>query len=245
MDSHDVRTVEEIVRRGLEEYGLTGRIGPDAAPKLARYCRALLDKNREMNLTAITHPVDAANLHMLDCAALLNCADFQGKTLIDVGTGAGFPGMALKILVPSLEVTLLDSLNKRLDWLDQLGRELEVSGVRAVHSRAEEAGRDPALREGFDFATARAVAELRLLCELCLPFVKVGGRFLAMKGPGCQEEIQAALPAVQALGGRLEGCFDYDIPGAGVTHRVVLVEKAAPTPEQYPRRWAKIQKAPL
>ncbi len=245
MDSHDIQAVEDILRRGLETYGLTRRTGPGAVPKLAQYCRSLLDKNREMNLTAITDPTDAANLHMLDCAALLNCAQLEGKTLIDVGTGAGFPGMALKILVPSLEVALLDSLKKRLDWLDQLSRELEVSGMRAIHGRAEEAGQDPALRERFDFATARAVAGLPLLCELCLPFVKVGGRFLAMKGVGCDQEVDGAQSALRTLGGRVERCVDYAIPGTDVVHRVVIVEKTAPTPPKYPRRWAKIQKSPL
>ena len=198
-----------------------------------------------MNLTAITQPQDVATLHMLDCATLLDCARFEGKTLIDVGTGAGFPGLPLKILAPSLEVTLLDSLSKRVDWLSQTIGALGLEGIRAVHGRAEEAGRDPAFRERFDFAAARAVADLRLLCELCLPFLKVGGRFLAMKGTDCGDEVDKALPAIQVLGGRLEGRIDRLIPHTDVTHRVVLVEKISPTPEKYPRRWAKMQKAPL
>ena len=246
MDIQEIRAVSDILRRGLEECGLTGRTDPGAVRNLTGYCQLLLDKNREMNLTAITDPVDAARLHMLDCAALLNCAALEGgKTLIDVGTGAGFPGMVLKILVPSLEVTLLDSLNKRLDWLTEVCLALSLQGVRTVHRRAEEAGLDPALRERFDFAAARAVADLRVLCELCLPFVKVGGRLLAMKSVGSDEEVEGARAAILTLGGRVERCFDYAIPGAGVAHRVVVVEKTAPTPMNYPRRWAKIQKAPL
>ena len=245
MDSHDIQAAAGVISRGLEAYGLKDRTDPQAARSLAQYCQALLDKNREMNLTAITDPLDAANLHMLDCAALLNCAQLPEKTLIDVGTGAGFPGMALKILVPSLELTLLDSLNKRLDWLAQLAGQLDVQGVRTVHARAEEAGRDPALREQFDFATARAVAGLPLLCELCLPFVKVGGRFLAMKSTGSDQEVEAAQSAFQILGGRLDQCFDYAIPGTDVVHRVVVVEKISSTPPKFPRRWAKMQKAPL
>ncbi|MBD5084224.1 MAG: 16S rRNA (guanine(527)-N(7))-methyltransferase RsmG [Clostridiales bacterium] len=230
----------------MEGYGLAERADPYAIQNMNGYCQMLLDKNREMNLTAITDPVDVANLHMLDCAALLNCAELDGgKTLIDVGTGAGFPGMVLKMLVPSLELTLLDSLNKRLDWLMEVCGELSVQGVRTVHGRAEEAGLDPALREQFDFATARAVADLRVLSELCLPFVKVGGRFLAMKSTGSDEEIEGARAAIQTLGGRVERCFDYTIPGTDVIHRVVVVEKTAPTPAKYPRRWAKMQKAPL
>ena len=198
-----------------------------------------------MNLTSITDPQDVATLHMLDCAALLNCAGFAGKSLIDVGTGAGFPGLPLKILVPSLETTLLDSLNKRVDWLNETIDALGLEEAQAIHGRAEEAAREPDLRERFDFAAARAVADLRLLCELCLPFVKTGGRFLAMKGTDCGQELNAALPAIQILGASVERIFDYQIPHTNVTHRVILIQKTAPTPEKYPRRWAKIQKSPL
>lgn len=237
--------MEALIRTGLAQLGQAGRVPEDAPALLARYGALLLEKNRVMNLTAITQPQDVATLHMLDCATLLDCARFEGKTLIDVGTGAGFPGLPLKILTPSLEVTLLDSLNKRVDWLNETIDTLGLKGVRAVHGRAEEAGRDPAFRERFDFAAARAVADLRLLCELCLPFLKVGGRFLAMKGTDCGDEVDKALPAIQVLGGRLEGRIDRLIPHTGVTHRVILVEKISPTPEKYPRRWAKMQKAPL
>ena len=237
--------MEALIRTGLAQLGQAGRVPEDAPALLARYGALLLEKNRVMNLTAITQPQDVATLHMLDCATLLDCARFEGKTLIDVGTGAGFPGLPLKILTPSLEVTLLDSLNKRVDWLNETIDTLGLKGVRAVHGRAEEEGRDPAFRERFDFAAARAVADLRLLCELCLPFLKVGGRFLAMKGTDCGDEVDKALPAIQVLGGRLEGRIDRLIPHTGVTHRVVLVEKISPTPEKYPRRWAKMQKAPL
>ena len=242
MECHDIQAVSHTLQQGLEAFGLAD---PGAVQTLTRYCQALLDKNREMNLTAITDPVDAANLHMLDCAALLSCAQLSGQTLIDVGTGAGFPGMVLKILVPSLEVTLLDSLNKRLDWLDQVGQALGLEGLETIHARAEEAGRHPALRERFDFAAARAVADLRLLCELCLPFLQVGGRLLAMKGVSSLQEVEGALPAIQTLGGRLERCFDYTIPNTQVVHRVVIVEKISSTPPQFPRRWSKIQKSPL
>lgn len=237
--------MEALIRTGLAQLGQAGRVPEDAPALLARYGALLLEKNRVMNLTAITQPQDVATLHMLDCAALLDCARFEGRTLIDVGTGAGFPGLPLKILTPSLEVTLLDSLNKRVDWLNETIDTLGLKGVRAVHGRAEEEGRDPAFRERFDFAAARAVADLRLLCELCLPFLKVGGRFLAMKGTDCGDEVDKALPAIQVLGGRLEGRIDRLIPHTDVTHRVVLVEKISPTPEKYPRRWAKMQKAPL
>jgi 16S rRNA (guanine527-N7)-methyltransferase len=182
---------------------------------------------------------------MLDCAALLNDADLKGASLIDVGTGAGFPGLVLKTLVPSLNVTLLDSLQKRLDWLEETWTDLGLDQIKAIHGRAEEAGQDPALREQFDFATARAVADLRVLCEMCLPFVKVGGKFLAMKSVDCDSELAASERAIITLGGKLASLYDYTIPHTQVTHRVVVIDKVSPTPTTYPRRWAKMQKSPL
>ena len=233
--------MRELIETGLAQLGLAPQTPP--AAQLERFGRLLLEKNQVMNLTAITDPADVATLHMLDCAALLTCGDFGGKTLIDVGTGAGFPGVPLKILEPTLTVTLLDALGKRVDWLNETCHALGLEGIAAVHGRAEEAGREAQLRERFDFATARAVAELRVLCELCLPFVRPGGFFLAMKGTDCQQELDRALPVIQALGGAVEGWRDYAIPHTHVSHRVIIVKKTAETPFQYPRRWAKIQKA--
>lgn len=231
-----------LIETGLAQLGLAPQVPPTAPAQLERFGGLLLDKNRVMNLTAITEPRDVATLHMLDCAALLACADLRGKSLIDVGTGAGFPGLPLKILEPTLSVTLLDALGKRVDWLNETCAALGLEGVRALHGRAEEAGRDSALREAFDLATARAVADLRVLCELCLPFVRVGGTFLAMKGTDCRQELDRALPVIQALGGEAAGWRDYTIPHTDVTHRVIMVKKTSQTPFQYPRRWAKIQK---
>lgn len=238
--------MKEIIRDGLAELGLLDQVPPEAPEQLAEYGRLMLEKNQVMNLTAITDPEQAARLHMLDSAALLRCADFQGgKTLIDVGTGAGLPGLPLKILVPSLQVTLLDSLGKRVDWLNQVCAQLGLEGIQAIHARAEEQALVDGYRDGFDYAVSRAVASLELLCELCLPYLKVGGRFLAMKGVDSGEEINHAARCISILGGRLLPSVDYVIPGANVRHRVVLVEKCTPTPNGYPRRWAKIQKAPL
>ena len=235
----------ELIRDGLTRLGLDGRVPASSARVLEQYGRLLLEKNQVMNLTAITEPDKVAQLHMLDCAALLGCADFEGKSLIDVGTGAGFPGMVLKILVPSLNVTLLDSLNKRLDWLTEVCGTLSLSGITAVHARAEEQALQKGFRDGFDLVTSRAVAELRLLCELCLPYVKVGGQFLAMKSVDCGAELEDAAHAVKLLGGRLLEPYDYTIPGTEVTHRVIRIQKVAPTLKGYPRRWAKMQKEPL
>ncbi|HIT01290.1 MAG TPA: 16S rRNA (guanine(527)-N(7))-methyltransferase RsmG [Candidatus Enterenecus merdae] len=237
--------MQGLITTGLAQLGLTNRVPDNAPALLARYGHALLEQNQVMNLTAITHPQDVATLHMLDCASLLDCGLDPDGTLIDVGTGAGFPGMVLKLLAPGLSVTLLDSLQKRLDWLAGLAQDWGLSGLSVHYGRAEEAGQSPALREQFDCATARAVADLRLLSELCLPLVKVGGRFLAMKGVDCQAELDAAHSAITALGGAVAQVRDYTIPHTSVTHRVIVVDKLRPTPALYPRRWAKLRKHPL
>lgn len=234
-----------IIAEGLAQLNLADKVPAQAADQLAEYGRMLLEKNQVMNLTAIREPDQVAKLHMLDCAALVGMADFSGKTLMDVGTGAGFPGLPLKILIPSLEVTLLDSLNKRLEWLEEVSRSLSLTGVHTIHARAEEQALVKGFRDSFDFATARAVADLRLLCELCLPFVKVGGVFLAMKSVDSDGELAAAEHCIKLLGGRAEPAVDYEVPGAGVTHRVIPIRKVAPTLKGYPRRWAKMQKEPL
>ena len=237
--------MKHIIAHGLTDLGLTGKVPENAPEQMSEYGRALLEKNQVMNLTAIREEDKVAQLHMLDCAALLQYMDFSEKKLIDVGTGAGFPGMVLKILCPGLDITLLDGLQKRLDWLDTVACDLGITGVTTVHGRAEEYGLDPKFRDQFDFATARAVADLRLLCEMCLPFVKVGGRFLAMKSVDCDAELEQSASAIEKLGGKLSGCYDYAIPHTDVTHRVVVIDKVDPTPSGYPRRWAKIQKSPL
>ena len=237
--------MRDIIAAGLADLGLLDRVPEQVPSQLAEYGHLLLEKNQVMNLTAITDPVKVAQLHMLDCAALLTCADFQNRALLDVGTGAGFPGLPLKILVPSLQVTLLDSLNKRVDWLNEVCAQLGLEGIQAVHARAEEQALVKGWRDGFDVVTARAVAELRLLCELCLPFVKVGGVFLAMKSVDSQDELDQAAHCIKMLGGRVEPVMDYPVPGAGVTHRLIPIRKVAPTLKGYPRRWAKIQKNPL
>ena len=238
--------MKQMISAGLEELGLTGCVPKDAPAQLAQYGRMLLEKNQVMNLTAIREPEGVTRLHFLDCATLLKYCDFQGKTLIDVGTGAGFPGMVLKILVPSLKVTLLDSLSKRLDWLTEVYEDLDgVDSITTVHGRAEEFALEKGFRDSFDFAAARAVANLRVLCELCLPFVKVGGHFLAMKSTGSGQELEEAAHAIKLLGGRVAQVEDYTIPGTEGTHRLIVIEKLAPTLKGYPRRWAKIQKEPL
>lgn len=232
-------TPESLLREGLSGWGLAA----DAAPRLLEFSDRLLEKNRVMNLTAITDPVDVVTLHLLDCAALLRMEDFRGKRVVDVGTGAGFPGMPLRILKDDFDLTLLDSLGKRIAWLEEVCGTLGLKRVECVHARAEEfaAGH----RESYDLAVSRAVAQLNVLCELALPLVKVGGQFLAMKSVGTEEEIAAAKGAIRTLGGKIVKVEDYTIPTSGVTHRVVVIEKVSPTPPRYPRAFAKIKKQPL
>ncbi|MBQ9974029.1 MAG: 16S rRNA (guanine(527)-N(7))-methyltransferase RsmG [Oscillospiraceae bacterium] len=237
--------MKDIISAGLDRLGLSQRVPATSAEQLTRYGQLLLEKNQVMNLTAIREEDKVARLHMLDSAALLTCAELEGKTVIDVGTGAGFPGMALGVLVPSARITLLDSLGKRVNWLGEVARQLGLDNVTAIHARAEEQALVKGFRDSFDFATARAVADLRLLCELCLPYVKPGGAFLAMKSVDCDAELASAAHCIKLLGGRVEDCVDYTIPDTDIVHRVVIIRKLAPTLKGYPRKWAKIQKEPL
>ena len=229
----------ELLRQGLRELGLD----ESRAETLERFAGLLLEKNEVMNLTAITEPVAVAQLHLLDSAALTRFADLSGKTVVDVGTGAGFPGMPLRILKDDFDLTLLDSLGKRIAWLAEVCGALGLERVECVHARAEEFA--AARRESYDLAVSRAVAQLNVLCELALPLVKVGGRFLAMKSVDTEDEIAAAKGAIKTLGGRITGVEDYRIPTSEVTHRVVIIEKITPTSAKYPRAFAKIKKQPL
>ena len=184
-----------------------------------------------------------ATLHLLDSLSLLPMAQLQGKSIVDVGTGAGFPGMPLAIALPDSRITLLDSLNKRIDFLREAGEMLGLTNAAYVHARAEEFAADH--REGYDYAVSRAVASLPMLCELCLPLVKVGGQFLAMKSSHTEEEIASAKSAISKLGGKIEEVKDYTIPTTDVVHRVICIRKVSPTPKKYPRRFAQIKKQPL
>jgi len=231
--------MQTILRAGLAELGLD----ETKAKPLETFARAVLEKNKVMNLTAITDDADFARLHLLDSAALLNVADFRGKRVVDVGTGAGFPGVPLRILCPDVRMTLLDSTGKRIDFLRETCDQLGLTGVDCVHERAEEFAAEQ--RERFDLAVSRAVAALPVLCELCLPLVKVGGQFLAMKSARSDEELEGAMDAITTLGGRLADVVDYAIPGSDVTHRVIVIDKTDKTPKQYPRQYGQIKKKPL
>lgn len=231
--------MRDILVKGLAQLGLSDH----AVPQLEAYASLLLEKNKVMNLTAITQPDQVATLHLLDCAALLSLSPLAGKTVIDVGTGAGLPGMVLALLTPDARFTLLDSLGKRIDFLQEVCDDMGLTHVTCVHARAEEfAGQH---REQYDVAVSRAVAQLNVLCELTLPLVKVGGRFIAMKSTSSGQEIQEARSAVSQLGGRIAAVRDYDVPQTDVRHRAVIIEKVKATPRQFPRSFARIKKSPL
>jgi len=231
--------MEQLLHDGLTTLGLP----TDGIPALLRYADLLVEKNKVMNLTAITDPADIATLHFLDSATLLTLADFKGKTVADVGTGAGFPGMPLRIVEPEIRLTLLDSLNKRIDFLKEVCDDLGFTDVNCVHARAEEFAAEH--RESFDIVTSRAVANLQMLSELCLPLVKVGGYFLSMKSVDSEQELNAAKGAIKTLGGQVEKVVDYAIPGSEVSHRLIFIKKIAKTEKKYPRTFAKIKKNPL
>ena len=231
--------LEDTLAAGFAALGVTPDSG--AAARYRIYFEHLEKMNAVMNLTAISGEEDVARLHFLDCAALLGMADFRGRRVIDVGTGAGFPGLALKIACPDMELTLLDSLDKRIGFLRDTCALLGFDDVRCIHARAEEAPAE--LHAGFDIACSRAVARLNVLAELCLPYVKVGGVFLAMKGQLADVELEEAKKGIALLGGKVERVFEYEVSSA--VHRAVVIRKETATPPKYPRPFAKIKKSPL
>jgi len=230
--------MRKTLSQGLPALGLS--LTEEIQETLCAFGEAVVEQNKVMNLTAITEPTQVAKLHLLDSLSLLTLEDLQGKKLIDVGCGAGFPGVPVKIACPGVKLTLLDSLGKRMAWLETV---LPTLGVEAecVTARAEEAV--AARRESYDVATSRAVARLNILLELTAPYVKVGGKVLAMKGTAAKEELAEAKNAIGKLGLKLEQVAEF--PVDGTAHTVIVLKKVAPTPKQYPRRFAKIKQDPL
>lgn len=231
----------ELLKNGFSAMKLS--VSDAQIAQLEDFTARMLETNKVMNLTRITDPKEIAEKHLLDCASLLQAADFSKKSVVDVGCGAGFPGMPLHILCPSCELTLLDSLGKRIRFLQECIDAMSLSDIEAVHARAEEFAAKH--REQYDFAVSRAVAQLNVLAELSLPLVKQGGAFIAMKSKDTDEELERAKKAIRLLGGEIEKIIDYTIPHTEITHRLVVIRKKNHTPKQYPRPFRKISASPL
>lgn len=231
--------MREILEQGLPQLGLETAL----VPELVRFADLVLERNQVMNLTAITEPEDFAALHLLDSLELVPIAELHSQSIIDVGCGAGFPGVPVAIARPEVRMTLLDSLGKRIDFLQEACDTLGLQNVQCVHARAEEFAAEH--REIYDIAVSRAVAALPVLCELCLPLVRPGGVMLAMKSSHSEVEIASAENALHALCGEITWMKDYTIPGTQIVHRVICIKKIAICPKKYPRRFTLIKKSPL
>ncbi len=233
---------KELLYTTIQKIGVS--IDGKAFERLDKYAQMLVETNKSFNLTAITEPDDVTVKHFADCLALFGKVNIpENAKIIDVGTGAGFPGLVLLLTRPDIKMTFLDSTKKKLGFIQNV---LDETGISAevVHARAEEAGQNPQYREEFDFATARAVANLTNLSEYCLPFVKVGGKFVSMKAAASDEEIASAKKAIGILGGKIEEDIVFDLTD-GVPRRIVEIKKLSQTPTKYPRPSAKIAKNPI
>lgn len=214
--------------------------------KFILYMQLLKEWNEKINLTAITEEEEIIKKHFIDCISAFSIEQFKNaKNVIDVGTGAGFPGIPLAIMRDDLEITLLDSLNKRINFLDVVINKLNLKNVTTIHSRAEDGARMKELRENFDIATSRAVANMTVLSEFCLPYVRVGGSFVALKGPAVTEELNDSKKALNILGGKLKEIKEINVYGTDLSHNLVIVDKISETPKAYPRKAGNITKKPL
>ena len=232
----------ELLKNQLQEYEL--ELPETAAPAFRRYYELLTEKSAVMNLTAITGEKETYSLHFADSLALLQYENFKNKKIIDIGSGAGFPGVPIAITEKSCSLTIIDALQKRIEFLTETCADIGVD-AECIHARAEELAFDKNYRAKFDIAVSRAVARMNILCELTMPFVRVGGKFIAMKSIDSDDEIKEAENAVKKLGGKIADICDYPVPGTDIMHRVVMIEKIAETPTGYPRRFAKIKKSPI
>lgn len=239
---NDKDDIINVLMQGANTLGISLPLGSVLA--FQTYYELLEKKGREVNLTTIRGATDVARLHFLDSLCLMSVVDFCNASVIDVGSGAGFPGLPLKIAQPTIDLTLLDASGKRVSFLTALCTAIKIE-AKCVHARAEEYAHNLSVRERYDVAVSRAVANLSVLAELCLPMVCTGGVFLAMKSLGAKDEIDEASSAIETLGAKVHRQVDYVIPGTDITHTVVEIRKIASTPIKYPRRFARIQKTPL
>lgn len=231
--------IKNLLQNYIKDYKIT--LTENQYEQFQKYFELLVEWNEKMNLTAITDESGVALKHFADSLSLLNFVDIpQNSSLADVGTGAGFPGVVLKIARPDIKLTLIDSLNKRLVFLGEVCAQLGIE-AELIHSRAEDGARDEKLRESFDFAVSRAVARMNILSEYCLPYVKVGGAFCAMKGAQANEEFKESLNAINTLGGKLENKYFFELPENGGERAIAVVRKVKNTPQKYPRQSGKIK----
>lgn len=231
--------IKDLLQNYIKDYKIT--LTGNQYEQFQKYFELLAEWNEKMNLTAITDESGVALKHFADSLSLLNFVDIpQNSSLADVGTGAGFPGVVLKIARPDIKLTLIDSLNKRLVFLGEVCAQLGIE-AELIHSRAEDGARDEKLRESFDFAVSRAVARMNVLSEYCLPYVKVGGAFCAMKGAQANEEFKESLNAINTLGGKLEKKYFFELPENGGERAIAVVRKVKNTPQKYPRQSGKIK----
>lgn len=232
----------KIFNDGLTELGVD--ISKEQTNKFVKYSSMLKEWNEKINLTAVTDDEGISVKHFLDSILPVKALDISdANSIIDVGTGAGFPGLPIKICNPGIRLTLLDSLNKRINFLNAVKDELALENVECIHGRAEEYGKMPEYRESYDIAISRAVANLTVLSEYCLPFVKQGGAFLALKADGADEEIKSAEKIIRVLGGKIEDICKIKLPQSEMTRYIVIIRKVEKTPEKYPRRADKIKKS--
>lgn len=231
--------IKDLLLNFIKDYKIT--LTENQYEQFQKYFELLVEWNEKMNLTAITDESGVALKHFADSLSLLNFVDIpQNSSIADVGTGAGFPGVVLKIARPDIKLTLIDSLNKRLVFLNEVCSQLGID-AELIHSRAEDGARDEKLRESFDFAVSRAVARMNVLSEYCLPYVKVGGAFCAMKGAQANEEFKESLNAINTLGGKLEKKYFFELPENGGERAIAVVRKVKNTPQKYPRQSGKIK----
>ena len=234
----------DILKNGLEDLGIS--VDDKILNDFNIYREILVDWNQKMNLAGIEDEKEVYIKHFLDSvSAVTNGYIKDGVSIIDVGTGAGFPGLPIAILSPDTKVTLLDSLNKRINFLNTVVRELDLKNVTTIHSRAEDGARKPELREQFDVATSRAVANMAVLSEFCMPFVKKNGYFVALKGPSIDEELEGGKNAIKTLGGELKNIIEVEVEGTDLNHNIVEVFKVNKCPKTYPRKAGTINKKPI
>lgn len=212
--------------------------------KFYDYMNLLVEWNKKINLTAITEEKDIILKHFVDSLTVLKYIK-ENKSIVDVGTGAGFPGIPLAIMNDSLKITLVDSLNKRINFLNEVCSKINLKNTKAIHSRAEEFGQDNNYRESYDIAISRAVSNLTVLAEYLLPLVKVGGKIICMKGPDIEEELKQAKSAIDILGGKFERCDNFCLPKSDISRNIIIINKIKETPKKYPRKAGTPVKTPL